>query len=514
MFELFHHLLLEPLEQRFFLKALLAGCLVAITCSVVGCLVVLRRMAFLGDAIAHAMIAGVAAAYLLLRIGFGGAPHAPAMLIGALIAALLTVVLVRMVAGRGRLKDDTAIGIMYTGIFALGVVMVSLWQHLIHIDIVHFMIGDVLGVSDADLIMVGGIAALVLSLIIIGFRSLQAVSFDPVMAASIGIPVLLWDMLLTGAVALVVVSAVTIVGVILVIGLLITPAATAYLLSERLSRMMLLAAGFAVSAVVLGLYISMWLDTTGGGTIVLVATAQFAGVFVLAPRHGMLAQLRAARSHVPDEVCEDILGSLLRSPNHQAGLAQLSHYLSHDRRLLRRGLRQLLRQEAIAAVQEQWALTPIGHRRAERLRRSHRLWESFLHRVGVPHDDLHNHAELLEHLHHPEALEYLDQVLGHPTRDPHGKRIPSILATDSDEPVPLDLLSEGYCGEVAILGPEARGLDLIPGETVRVSRSAAADGDWQLRSEERSITISPAQAHAILLRLVPCPIQPDQGKHA
>ncbi|TVR09940.1 MAG: metal ABC transporter permease [Planctomycetota bacterium] len=509
MLELLHHLLLEPLEQRFFIKALLAGCLVAVTCSVVGCLVVLRRMAFLGDAIAHAMTAGVAAAYLILRVGFGGVAHAPAMLMGALLAGLLTVVLVRVVAGRGRLKDDTAIGIMYTGIFALGVVAVSLWQHLIHIDIVHFMIGDVLGVSNADLLMVGGIAALVLSLIIIGFRSLQAVSFDPVMAASIGIPVLLWDMLLTGAVALVVVSAVTIVGVILVIGLLITPAASAYLLSERLSRMMLLAAGFAISSVVIGLYVSMWIDSTGGATIVLVATAQFAVVFVFAPRHGIVASWRTARNRVPEEVGEDILGSLLRSPEHCAGLPQLTHYLSHDRRLLRRALQQLLQQGAIISHGEGWTLTPIGHRRAERMRRSHRLWESFLHRVGIPEKDLHDRAEMLEHIHHPEALQYLDQVLGYPTRDPHGKRIPSQMATDSDEPVPLDHLSEGYCGEVAIVGPEARGLDLIPGEMVRVSAVGNEHDDWCLSGDGRSIPITPSQAHAVLLRLVPCPLPRD-----
>ncbi len=149
------------------------------------------------------------------------------MLIGSLIAAMLTVFMIGFVAKVSRIKEDTSIGIMYTGIFAAGVVLVSVFSKYIHIDIVHFIMGDILGISDTDMIVSSIVSAVVLSIIILLFRYFKLTSFDPVMAASIGIPVLFFKYLFTGCVSLVVVSAVSMVGVILVVGLLITPAATA-----------------------------------------------------------------------------------------------------------------------------------------------------------------------------------------------------------------------------------------------------------------------------------------------
>ena len=230
----------EPLTQQAFQKALIGGSLVAIVCGVIGCFVILRRMAFLGDALAHSMLAGVTAGYLFMQIVFGIEAHAPAMMIGSILAGFITVGLISFVSRVSRIKDDTAIGIMYTGIFAIGGVLASLFSHRIHLDLYHFITGMVLGVEDADLWMMAFITALVLSVIILLYRHFLIATFDPVMAASIGIPVVALDYLLTTCTSLVVVGAVGIVGVILVVGLLVTPAATAYLLSDRLHRMMIL----------------------------------------------------------------------------------------------------------------------------------------------------------------------------------------------------------------------------------------------------------------------------------
>ncbi len=243
---------LAPLQETYFQKALIGGSIVAIVSAVVGCLVVLRRMAFLGDALSHAMIAGVAGGYLVMKLLFGFEAHAPGMLLGSLLAAIFTVALIGFVSRVSRVKEDTAIGIMYTGIFALGVMAVSIFRHYIHIDLMHFIMGDVLGVADTDLWTSAFVAATVLSIIILFFRHFQITTFDPIMAASIGLPVLLIDYLLTTCVSLVVVSAVSMVGVILVVGLLITPAATAYLLSDALDRMMMLSALFGFTSVVGG----------------------------------------------------------------------------------------------------------------------------------------------------------------------------------------------------------------------------------------------------------------------
>ena len=143
---------------------------IGVVAGVVGCLVVLRRMAFLGDALSHAMIAGVAGGYLVMKMLFGFEAHAPGMLLGSLIAAITTVALISFVARISRVKEDTAIGIMYTGIFALGVVAVSIFRHYIHIDLMHFIMGDILGVADTDLWVSAFVAALVLSVLILFFR--------------------------------------------------------------------------------------------------------------------------------------------------------------------------------------------------------------------------------------------------------------------------------------------------------------------------------------------------------
>ena len=213
MYELF----IAPLTETYFQKALIGGSIVAVVAGVVGCLVVLRRMAFLGDALSHAMIAGVAGGYLVMKLLFSLEAHAPGMLLGSLIAAVTTVALISFVSRISRVKEDTAIGIMYTGIFALGVVAVSIFRHYIHIDLMHFIMGDILGVADTDLWVSAFVAALVLTILILFFRHFQIATFDPIMAASIGLPVLFLEYLLSTCVSLVVVSAVSMVGVILLV---------------------------------------------------------------------------------------------------------------------------------------------------------------------------------------------------------------------------------------------------------------------------------------------------------
>ncbi len=303
---------IAPLTETYFQKALIGGSIVAVVAGVVGCLVVLKRMAFLGDALSHAMIAGVAGGYLVMKMLFGLEAHAPGMLLGSLIAAIATVALISFVSRVSRIKEDTTIGIMYTGIFALGVVAVSIFRHYIHIDLMHFIMGDILGVADTDLWVSGFTAVVVLSIIVLFFRHFQIATFDPIMAASIGLAVLFLDYVLTTCVSLVVVSAVSMVGVILVVGLLITPAATAYLLSDRLDRMMWLAGLFGLTSVVGGLYLCVWLDSAGGGAIMLFCTLQFLVALAIAPKYGLLARWLRLKRLVPQQTVEDVLTTILR----------------------------------------------------------------------------------------------------------------------------------------------------------------------------------------------------------
>lgn len=411
-----------PLTETYFQKALIGGCIVAVVAGMVGCLVVLRRMAFLGDALSHAMIAGVAGGYLGMKLLFGLEAHAPGMLLGSLLAAVVTVALIGFVSRISRVKEDTAIGIMYTGIFALGVVLVSIFRHYIHIDLMHFIMGDILGVADTDLWTSAIVAPLVITILILFFRHFQLTTFDPIMAASIGLPVLLLDYVLTTCVSLVVVSAVSMVGVILVVGLLITPAATAYLLSDRLDRMMALAALFGVTSVVGGLYLCVWLDSAGGGAIMLFCTLQFLVVLTVAPRYGLLARWLRLRRLVPQQVVEDVLTTILR----QEGPTPLSVIRHHvpQHAVLPRALRQMTLDSLVQGSENGYQLTEPGQKEAAKILRAHRLWETYLESIGTPQDTLHTTAHQLEHVRADGTVDYLDEKLGQPKLDPHGKQIP------------------------------------------------------------------------------------------
>ncbi len=417
---------IEPMQEVYLLKALLGGSVVAIVCGVIGCLIILRRMAFLGDALSHAMIAGVAGGYLFMKMLFGIEASAPAMLLGSLLSAIITVALIGFVSRVSRVKEDSAIGIMYTGVFAAGVVLVSVFREYIHIDLMHFIMGDVLGISDADLWASAISSALVLSLVILFFRHFQISSFDPVMAATIGLPILLIDYMLTTCVSLVVVSAVSMVGVIMVVGLLITPAATAYLLTDRLSRMMMLAAAFGFTSVLGGLYLCLWLDSSGGGAIMLWSTLQFLLVLFLAPRYGMLSRWLRLRKMIPQQTIEDILQTVFRNQPAPTPLKFIDNFITgHGHGNVIPAIKSLLRDGFLTGdMSSGLLLTDKGNEQAARILRAHRLWEAYLHHVGVPDEELHARAHKLEHVDRDVTIGYLDEILSHPRVDPHGKEIP------------------------------------------------------------------------------------------
>jgi len=414
-----YSLFVAPLTETYFQKALIGGSIVAVVAGVVGCLVVLRRMAFLGDALSHAMIAGVAGGYLVMKLLFNLEAHAPGMLFGSLLAAVATVALISFVSRISRIKEDATIGIMYTGIFALGVVVVSVFRHYIHIDLMHFIMGDILGVADTDLWVGAFVAAVVLTVLILFFRHFQLTTFDPIMAASIGLPVLLLDYTLTTCVSLVVVSAVSMVGVILVVGLLITPAATAYLLSDRLEKMMMLAALFGVSSVVGGLYLCVWLDSSGGGAIMLFCTLQFLVVLCVAPKYGLMARWLRMRRMVPQQTVEDILTTVLRHGG-PTPLSVIRKYVEGSH-WIGKALRQMVHDGVLTHDGNSYSLTQDGSREADRILRVHRLWETYLASIGTPKEQLHQTAHQLEHMQGVGAEDYLKEKLGLRKKERNGQ---------------------------------------------------------------------------------------------
>lgn len=280
--------LVEPLRYEFIVRALLASVVVGVVCSTVGTFIVLRGMAFLGDALAHAILPGLAVGYLL-----GGGARGP-LFWGGLAAAVLAVFGIGAISRGSELKEDTAIGVVFAGAFALGIAMISSRSGYA-VDLAHILFGDVLGVSRSDLVVTTALAAAVLAVIALLYKELVVVTFDPVLAATLRLPTGVLHYLMLVLIAVTIVVSLQTVGVALMVAMLVTPAATAYLLSRRLPTIMALAGAIGATSGALGLLASYYLEIASGAAIVLVCTAAFALAWLLAPDRGWLWRRRGAR---------------------------------------------------------------------------------------------------------------------------------------------------------------------------------------------------------------------------
>jgi ABC-type Mn2+/Zn2+ transport system permease subunit len=256
--------LTRPWERMFMQHAFLAIIVVGIVCGVIGCFVVLRGMAFVGDAFAHAVFPGVVIAFLL-----GGS-----IFIGALLAAVVVSLGIGWLTQTERLREDTAIGVMFAGAFALGIALISTTSSYTR-DLTSFLLGNILGVSRDDLLLTAAIGAGVLAVLAIYRREMVLITFDRTLAASLGVHLWRYDQLFLVLLALAIVTALQTVGNILVLAMLVTPAATARLIADRLPRMLALSAAIGALSGVGGLYLSYYRNVASGAAVVLVATAVF-----------------------------------------------------------------------------------------------------------------------------------------------------------------------------------------------------------------------------------------------
>ncbi|HZW05106.1 MAG TPA: metal ABC transporter permease [Anaerolineaceae bacterium] len=265
--------LTAPLQYPFMLRGLGAAVIVGTVCAILGAYVVLRGMAFFGDALAHAILPGVAVGYLV-----GGGAREP-LFWWAAGTAVVSSLGIGAISRTARIKEDTAIGIIFAGMFALGIALISTARSY-SVDLTHFLFGDVLGVRAADLLVTGGFALVIVLLVAAFYKEFMVLSFDPVLAATLRLPARLLDNLLIVLIALAIVVSLQTVGVALMVAMLVTPAATAYLLTRRLPVMMGLGALIASFSGVVGLYLSYYFNLASGAAIVLTATAVFALVWL------------------------------------------------------------------------------------------------------------------------------------------------------------------------------------------------------------------------------------------
>ncbi|WP_052809810.1 metal ABC transporter permease [Streptomonospora alba] len=259
-------------------RALLVSLVAGVVCALLSCWMTLTGWSLLGDAVSHAVLPGVVLSYLL------GLPFA----VGALVFGAGSVALIGAVNRTSRVKEDAAIGIVFTAMFGIGVVLISRVPS--ETDLMHILFGNVLGVSDSEILQILAMAALVVTVVAVKHRDLTLYAFDPVHAHAIGLRPRRLEALLLALLSVTVVIALQAVGIILVVAMVVIPGATAYLLTDRFERMLLIAVAVSVTASVLGTYVSFYADVATGGAVVVAQACGFALAYLGAPRHGVLAR--------------------------------------------------------------------------------------------------------------------------------------------------------------------------------------------------------------------------------
>lgn len=427
--------LLEPLSYPFMQRALLTAVLVGVVCAVMGSYMLVKRWSLLGDAISHAVLPGIVVAYVL------GIPY----FIGAVVTGLLTAIGIGAIERNTRIKSDAAMGILFIGAFALGLALNSRVRGFI--DVFHILFGNVLGVRAGDLWLTAATGGLIVLVVILFYKELLLWAFDPIMAHVSGLPVRLIHYLMMLLLSLAIVASLQAVGIALVIAMIITPAATAFLLTRHFGRMMLLAVVFGVISAVGGLYLSYYLDIASGATMVLLSVFLFLLTVFFSPQEGLLWYWIRRRRRAFQVAVEDSLKILhgWSEKGISAGTEQLSKEMEIPLSRARKIVRHLLRAKLVTKEGTNIDLTATGTAKARSVLRTHRLWERFLtDEGGKTWDVVHADAHRLEHLTSETVREHLAEHLGHPERDPHGAPIPTSEGLiDAPEDQPLRSIPEG-----------------------------------------------------------------------
>lgn len=417
---------------------LATGVVCAVACGVAGCYLVLRRMSLLGDAISHAVLPGLAVAFILT-----GTRDPLAMLAGAAGAGVATAGLSAGLSRVGRIAEDAALGVVFTVLFALGVILLAFLPSDLHLDAscvlygnLEFVALDTVRVMGVDaprvLLPLAGVLVVVVGAVTLGFKELGIVAFDQALARSMGIPAGMIHGAMLALIAAATVVSFEAVGSVLVVAMLIAPCATARLMTDRLGWTYGLSALLAASAASAGYAISAAMDAPVAGMISVVAGAQFALAAVLAPNHGMAARALARLGLALRIAREDILGLLFRWEERNEGLvapplrpADLWGAIGPSRlaRLALRGLasRGLIERRPDGSIR----LTEAGRASGASVVRTHRLWEAYLARhLGLPLDHLHAASHRAEHFIPADLQARVRAEVGDPIADPHGRPIP------------------------------------------------------------------------------------------
>ncbi|RMG84062.1 MAG: hypothetical protein D6714_08710 [Bacteroidetes bacterium] len=467
------HELLQHFHEAWAIRALLASSMVGLMCGALGSFIVLRNMALIGDALSHAILPGVVVAFLLVghsTIGF---------FFGSVVAGLVAAVAITWIQHHVKTKNDAAIGIVFTAMFAIGVIGISKISRRpgVHLDLVDFLFGNVLGVSDEDLYLTFGVLIYVFLSVIVFYRQLFVTTFQPVIAQTMGISVKTIHYFLMLLLSFAVVASLRTVGLILVVAMLITPASTALLLTNRLHWVVLISALTGLASAVLGLIWAILFDLAPGPAMAVVATGFYLLAVVFSPQKGLLFAYFQKINLKRRIRQEDLLKQAFRLEQKNAlTLENLARKLETTTGKIKKDLNDLRRRGWWQKTGT--GLTPEGQKEARRLVRAHRLWETYLvDKVGLTAEQIHDDAEKYEHLLTDEILDEVDASLGFPTLDPHGAPIPQITARPDR---PLAGLEVGQKAKIASRQPDEHivfelwGLGLSPGTRFEIRKKDAS----------------------------------------
>jgi len=415
--------LFDILSEEWAIRALIASSLVGILCGVLGCFLVLRNMSLIGDALSHAILPGVFVPFMIVGYSKAG------FFIGTLTAAIISAVAITWIQNNVKTKNDAAIGIVFTLMFAIGVTGISYLNNAqgVHLDLKDFLFGSTLGISNEDIVITSIVTFYALASVIIFYRYLFITTFQATIAATMGISVQFVHYFLMLLVSLAIVASLQTVGIILVVAMLITPASTALLLSNNLKSVLVISGVIGLLSAVIGLIGAIVLNTPPGPAMCITATLFYAFSVVFSPTKGIVVKFRNRRHQKALIQREDILKLMYKSET-SISKATIANRLEYNLSILSSRLAELIQSGAISKSINGYVITAKGRDLGQKLVRAHRLWEKYLvDEMGLKDDQIHEDAENLEHILDHEMIDTLDEKLGYPDKDPHGAPIPQRL---------------------------------------------------------------------------------------
>jgi len=400
--------------------------------AIVGCFSFLRKRALVGDAIAHSILPGVCLAFMI-----SGSKNPLYLIIGAFITGWLSLLLIDAITRTTKLKSDTAIGIILSVFFGVGILLLTSIQHsgnAAQAGLDKFLFGKAASLTKDDVYVFGTIALILIAVVILFYKEFKLISFNIDYAKVIGLPVRFLEFMLATITVLAVAVGIQAVGVVLMAALLITPASGARFWTDKLSVMILIATAFGAISGFLGSYISYIAPSMPTGPwIVMCLSALTIGSIWFAPKTGMLAKYRVQKENQRKILIENVLklfyhlGENDGTFKKQRNISTLLSSRNLQMKELKRGLLLLRKENWLRKKGESWLITQSGLNEAKRIVKLHRLWEMYLNqRLKLEPDHVHNDAEAIEHIITPELEKQLEKELNYPTKDPHESIIPYV----------------------------------------------------------------------------------------